>query len=110
MTNFQNAVDKCFKYYFLEIQACTSVNIARGLWLKGWSRQKSGNKTRLLNSDKNFIILDGDVPGAELNKAFFEFVIVDSIPFVLKFPQSVTAEALNLILSSVVSLRIATAK
>ena len=96
--NFQNSVDKCFKYYFSEIQACTSMDMARSIWLK--ASKRAGTKTRLLNSEKN-IILDGDVPGAESNKAFFEFVIVESIPYVFKFPQSETAESLKRILKDV---------
>ena len=97
-SNFQNAVDKCFRYYFPEIQACTSVEMARIIWLK--ANRRPGTKTRLLNIDTK-VILDGDVPGAESNKAFFEFVVLDSIPYVFKFPQSEEADCLKLILKDV---------
>jgi serine/threonine protein kinase len=97
-SNFQNAVDKCFKYYFSEIQACTSVGMARSIWLK--ANRRAGTKTRLLSSDEN-VILDGDVPRAESNKAFFEFVVVESIPFVFKFPQSEDVDCMKLILKDV---------
>jgi len=97
-SHFQIAVDKCFRYYFSEIQACTSVDMAKSIWQK--ANRRAGTKTRLLSSDEN-VILDGDVPRAESNKAFFEFVVVESIPFVFKFPQSEDVDCMKLILKDV---------
>ena len=71
--------------------------MARDVWDRALRR--TGVSTRLMQS--NDIIMDRDVPGAESNKAFFEFVLVKGSPMVFKYAQAADAVQEELILKDV---------
>ena len=85
--SFEKDVDSCFNRYFENIQRISSDNMAIDIWKR--SKRRSGATTRLAQSPN--IILDGEVPGAESNKAFFEFVLFHGVPMVFKYAQSADA-------------------
>lgn len=95
--DFEKNVDKCFRYMFNEIKTISSDTMAADIFKRGVRR--TGVSTRLLQTEeKEGIILDGDVPGAESNKAFFEFVLVNGTPMVFKYAQSTDAKQEELVL------------
>lgn len=83
--SFQRKVDKAIHYYAENVKYCSSPYAASLIWTK--ANMRCGTQTRgtAIVSD---IIIDGDVPGAESNKAIFQFVLKDDQIYVLKLPQS----------------------
>ncbi len=84
---FNEAIHKCFHYYYEDIKKLYDYEGAVKIYKL--AKRRTGSQTRLKYQENRNIILDGDASDCESNKAFFQMVVAEDMkPYIFKYPQS----------------------